>query len=111
MLSNELDPRAELLIEVPSRRGNGERIDFLRWPTRTSDDSDEISSFHIRLLCMFLLWEMPNRALEEAAESMISMWTFYRKAPISLPRPTKPDAIPVRLGQPYDRPEFQASEE
>jgi hypothetical protein len=64
-----------------------------------------------RLRCFYFLAALPENALREAAESLGSIWEYYRVPFVSVPAlPSSPTQV-VELGQSYVRPTFHVSED
>lgn len=80
---------------IPGTSGGGELPEDLRY----------------RLLCFWFLAHLPDEALRETAESLNSLWDYYRVPFPSIPRLPAPPSRAVEIGPAYVRPAFQISED
>ncbi len=97
-------------METESRTG---RVDYwlsLRIPG-TSGGSEFPEDVRYRLRCFCFLAYLPTEALQEAAETLKSMWEYYRVPFVPVRSlPTAPAQV-IELGQSYTRPTFQVNED
>jgi hypothetical protein len=64
-----------------------------------------------RLSCFYVLANLPDEALQEAAESLKSMWEYYRVPFVPIPSLPSMTCQVVELGETTVRPTFHVSED
>ena len=65
-----------------------------------------------RLLCHFLVQQLPDLAFEEAVESLTGMYEFYRESPVALLSPPPPiQSVKARITGSYTAPVYPVTEE
>lgn len=77
----------------------------------TSGEPDVPEPLKARIVCQFLLSQLPDEGLAEALESLVQMWRFYQAPVVPPPALPAPARIPARLGEAYVRPVFPVTEE
>jgi hypothetical protein len=94
-----------------------------RWPTGhvgywmsrkipgTSGGAELPEGVKYRLRCFYLLGQLPDDAMREAAESLKNMWEYYRVPFVSVPALPSPIGQVVELGESHVRPTFHVSED
>lgn len=77
----------------------------------TSGATEPPIDFQLRLACLLLLARLPNEALGEAAESLRTMWEYYRDPAVAVPSLPAPPPQAAALGREYVRPTFSLCED
>jgi hypothetical protein len=103
-------PGFKLYMETQSPAGQVDYWVSLKIPG-TSGGTELPADFKYRLLCFYLLANLPEEGLQEAAESLGRMWEFYRVPFVSVPALPPPPTRVVELGQTYVRPSFYVNED
>lgn len=100
----------QLLMQHPFGAGHIEhRVSF--HDLSTSGEAEVPEPLKVRIVCHFLLSQIPDEGMAEALETLVGMWLFYRtpvSPPPALPAPVR---IPVELRKTYVRPVFPVTEE
>jgi hypothetical protein len=98
------------MMETSSPTGNVGYWISLKIPG-TSGGTELPDDFKYRLLCFCFLSTLPEQGLREAAESLKSMWEYYRVPFVPVPSLPAPAGQIIELGQSYVRPAFYVSED
>ncbi len=95
-------------------------------PTVRKAEADHFVSFHVlgtagevdlpetikaRMVCHFILTQLPDKGLPEAIESLAEMWRFYAENATRHLALLAPARTAVQLKPKYERPTFTIAEE
>ena len=103
-------PGFRLYMETESPTGQVDYWISLKVPG-TSGGTEVPAEFRYRFLCFYLLANLPEQGLQEAAESLVRMWEFYRVPFVPAPALPPPSTCVVEVGPTYTRPTFYVNED
>lgn len=93
----------------PTSSAPGTHIAY--WPDPTTQKESPEQGWQ-RILCFYLVSEMPAKGLDELSETLGELYEhYYRQFNRPPMLPEAPTPVRARRGQQYDRPEFHAVEE
>ncbi len=103
-------PGFSLVMETQSPTGQLDYWVSLKIPG-TSGGTELPEDVSYRLLCLCFLANLPKEALQEAAESLKSMWEYYSVPFVPIPSLPTPLGQVVELGETRVRPTFHVNED
>ncbi len=103
-------PGFRLFMETESPAGQVDHWISLKIPG-TSGGTELPDEFRYRFLCYFYLDNLPEQGLQEAAESLVRMWEYYRVPFVPAPALPPPTTSVVEIGPTYTRPTFYVNED
>jgi hypothetical protein len=107
------EPR-EFLVGWQHRRGAVNLTRSLLWQADVTGACEpDFQVMQLRWLCNVILGAVPDRALEEALESLVGIYEFYSlPAPPSTPLLQEPSKrLKAKIGRSVERPPFRLPEE
>ena len=109
-------PGIQVSLPLPESSTGEAHLDLLRhWMNfhilETADERDIPDTLKYRFVCHFLISQMPNRGLNETAETLVKMWYYYKRPVTQLAAPPDLPSLIAELSPPYVRPEFYVTEE
>lgn len=103
-------PGFSLMMETQSPTGQVDYWISLKIPG-TVGAAELPEDFRYRLFCLCVVAELPREGIQEAAESLKSMWEYYRVPFVPVQCRPSPTTQVVELGQSFVRPTLHLSED